>query len=76
MDNLNTHKLKSLTDKYGMEKGKDIWSRFTIHFTPKHASWLNQAEIEISLYSKQCFGKRRIGNIDMLRKETKVISDN
>lgn len=72
MDNLNTHKLKSLTDKYGMEKGTEIWNRFTIHYTPVHASWLNQAEIEISLFSKQCLGKRRIAKIDILKKETKA----
>jgi len=72
MDNLNTHKLKSLTDKYGIEKGNKIWNRFTIHYTPVHASWLNQAEIEISLYSKQCLGKRRIQNIELLKKETKA----
>ncbi len=72
MDNLNTHKLKSLTDKYGIEKGIKIWNRFTIHYTPVHASWLNQAEIEISLYAQQCLGKRRIRNIEILKRETKA----
>jgi len=45
MDNLNTHRKKSLTDFYGEEKGTEIWNRFEIHFTQKHASWLDQAEI-------------------------------
>ena len=38
--------------------GSEIWDRFTIHYTPKHGSWLNQAEIEIGLFSRQCLGKR------------------
>jgi hypothetical protein len=43
--------------------------RFTIHHTPKHASWLNQAEIEISLFSRQCLGSRRIASLSELRSE-------
>lgn len=70
MDNLRTHCLKSMTDFYGVEKGTEIWNRFEIHFTPKHASWLDQAEIEIGIYSRQCLGKSRVGDIDELRKRT------
>ncbi len=70
MDNLNTHSLKSLTDFYGEKKGNEIWNKFEIHFTPKHASWLDQAEIEIGIYSRQCLGKSRIDHIDELRKKT------
>ena len=70
MDNLRTHSQKSLTNFYGEEKGTEIWNRFEIHFTPKHASWLDQAEIEIGIYSRQCLGKSRIGSIDELRKKT------
>src|SRR5438876_282151 len=44
MDNLNTHRRKSLTDVFGEHVGGDIWGRFTVHYTPKHGSWLNQAE--------------------------------
>lgn len=69
MDNLNTHKEKSLIETFGQEQGKKIWSRFQVHYTPKHASWLNQAEIEISMCSRQCLGKRRIETIQKLRKE-------
>ena len=55
-DKLNIHCRKSLTDCYGQDKGEPMWSRLTIHPTPKHGNWLNQAEIEISLYSRQCLG--------------------
>lgn len=70
MDNLRTHSLKSLTDFYGEEKSNEIWNKFEIHFTPKHASWLDQAEIEIGIYSRQCLGKSRVGDIDELRRRT------
>ena len=72
MDNLNTHCRKSLTDLYGAETGGEIWDRFTIHYTPKHGSWLDQAEIELSLYSRQCLGQRRISDLSMLQRETKA----
>jgi transposase len=67
MDNLSTHSLKSCTDFYGKERGTQLWSRFTPHFTPKHASWLNQAEIEISLLSREALGKDRFPNCWSLR---------
>jgi hypothetical protein len=51
MDNLNIHRRKSLTDLYGAEVGGEIWNRFTVHYTPTHGSWLNQAEIEIGIFS-------------------------
>lgn len=60
VDNLNIHRGKSLTDYYGDMAGNQIWDRFTVHYTPTHGSWLNQAEIEISLFARQCLGKRRI----------------
>ena len=60
VDNLNIHRRKSLTDHYGKTAGNRIWDRFTVHYTPTHGSWLNQAEIEISLFARQCLGKRRI----------------
>jgi DDE superfamily endonuclease len=63
MDNLNIHCRKSLTDFYGLEIAGSLWGRFTVHYTPKHGSWLNQAEIEISLFSRQCLGKRRIPSL-------------
>lgn len=70
MDNLNTHCRKTLVDRFGKERGDAIWSRFIVHYTPKHGSWLNQAEIEISLFSRQCLGKRRIADLHLLHRET------
>jgi hypothetical protein len=72
MDNLNIHTRKSLTDFFGEQMGGDIWDRLTVHYTPRHGSWLNQAEIELSLYARQCLGKRRIPNLKKLRHETKA----
>ena len=68
MDNLNTHGTKSLTDFFGEKRGAALWGRLTPHYTPKHASWLDQAEIEIGIFSRQCLGKDRVGNIQSLRK--------
>src|SRR5438445_9061064 len=72
MDNLNIHCRKSLTDYFGEQEGGFIWDRLTVHYTPKHGSWLNQAEIELSLYSRQCLGKRRIPDLGKLQRETKA----
>jgi hypothetical protein len=72
MDNLNIHRRKSLTDAFGTEAGSEIWDRFTIHHTPTHGSWLNQAEIEIGIFSRQCLGGRRIPNLKTLRRETRA----
>ena len=72
MDNLNIHCRKSLTDHFGEQKGGDIWDRLSVHYTPKHGSWLDQAEIELSLYSRQCLGTRRIADLETLKRETKA----
>jgi DDE superfamily endonuclease len=69
MDNLNIHRQKSLTAVFGAEMGSEVWRRFSVHYTPTHGSWLNQAEIEIGLFSRQCLGKRRIPNLQTLRRE-------
>lgn len=68
MDNLNTHCQKSLTNYYGEKKGKRLWRRFRVYYTPKHGSWLNPAEIEISLFSRECLGKDRIPQFDQLHR--------
>lgn len=70
LDNLNIHCRKSLTGFFGHQKGSYIWSRLTVHHTPKHGSWLNQAEIEIGLYSRQCLGRRRLASLDKVIVET------
>lgn len=72
MDNLNIHKFSSLEKMYGQDKAKTIWGRFEVHYTPKHASWLNQAEIAINMYARQCLGKTRIPDIATLKKKTKA----
>ena len=74
MDNLSTHSLKSLTKTFGDEEGERIWKKFKIFRTPTHASWLNQAEIAIGMYSRQCLGKTRIADIEILSKKTKAWS--
>ncbi len=71
-DNLNIHRRKSLTDRYGESEGREIWSRLTIHPTPIHGSWLDQAELELSLYSRQCLGRRRIPDLKTLQRETRA----
>lgn len=70
MDNLNIHGPKAFTDHFGKEKGDKLWSRIKVHYTPKHGSWLNQAEIEIGIFAKQCLGSRRIPTLAILRRES------
>ena len=66
MDNLNSHTLASVTRHYGETLGRILWSRFAVHYTPKHGSWLNQAEMELSILNRQCMGRRRFESIAML----------
>jgi DDE superfamily endonuclease len=72
LDNLNTHRLKSLTDAYGEVSGRRLWRRFVIHHTPKHGSWLNPAEIEVSLWSRECAGRDRIATLCELKYRTRL----
>jgi hypothetical protein len=72
MDNLNIHCRKTLTDRFGNKLGGYLWSRLRVHYTPKHGSWLNQAEIEISLFARQCLGKRRIATLHVLKRESRA----
>lgn len=72
MDNLNIHRRKALADVFGPEMAAEVWDRFTVHYTPTHGSWLNQAEIEIGLFSRQCLGSRRIPTLKSLRREAKA----
>jgi transposase len=65
MDNLNTHKEKSFIERYGEKVGSTLWNRLEIHYTPKHASWLNMAEIEIGVLTRQCLQKRRSSIADL-----------
>lgn len=70
-DNLNTHKIGSLYEAFPAEQARKIAKRLEIHYTPKHGSWLNIAEIELSALTKQCLS-RRIPDIGTLRNETKI----
>jgi DDE superfamily endonuclease len=54
------------------ESGGEVWDRFTVHYTPTHGSWLNQAEIEIGILSRQCLGTRRIPDLFTLLKEVRA----
>jgi hypothetical protein len=65
-----SHTRKAVVEYFGEKAGSWLWDRFTVHYTPKHGSWLNQAEIEISLFSRQCLGQRRIGDRASLRRQT------
>ena len=58
MDNLNTHKPASLYKAFAPEEARRILDRLEIHFTPKHGSWLDMAEIELSVLSNQCLDRR------------------
>lgn len=68
MDNLNTHSIASLYDTFLPEKARRQAKRLEIHYTPKHGSWLNIAEIELNVMTLQCLG-RRIPTIEMLNRE-------
>lgn len=67
-DNLNTHNLDTLYQKYGAVEGHRLCNRIELHYTPKHASWLNIAEIGINILTKMCLD-RRIPGMDMLTRE-------
>lgn len=69
MDNLNTHTISSLYEAFTPAEAFRLAQRLEIHYTPKHGSWLNIAEIELSAMAAQCLGKRRIPDIDMLNTE-------
>jgi hypothetical protein len=70
-DNLNTHKIASLYEAFSPAEARRLATRLEIHYTPKHGSWLNIAEIELSALTRQCLD-RRIPDIDFLQKETKA----
>jgi transposase len=84
IDNLNTHHKSSLYEAFEPSEAKRIADRFEIHYTPKHGSWLNMAEIELSHLNRQCLD-RRIGEKSVLtteveawtkaRNDEKVIAD-
>ena len=70
-DNLNTHKIASLYEAFEPKEARRLAQRLEIHYTPKHGSWLNVAEIELSVFTQQCL-QRRIPEISLLRNEAKA----
>ena len=68
MDNLNTHCIASLYQAFPPQEARRLAQRLEIHYTPKHGSWLNIAEIELSVLKRQCLAGR-IENIDIMRSE-------
>ena len=71
MDNLNTHNTASLYTAFTPERARKLAERLEIHHTPKHGSWLNIAEIELSVLKRQCLSDR-IADIETMRKEVRV----
>ena len=70
-DNLNTHTLASLYEAFPPEQARRLAERFEVHYTPKHGSWLNVAEIELSVLARQCLD-RRIASAEELRREVEA----
>lgn len=68
-DNLNTHSIASLYEAFPAAEAHRLARRLEIHYTPRHGSWLNVAEIELAVLSRQCLD-RRIGSADALQAET------
>lgn len=71
MDNLNTHAPSSLYKAFTPEEARRILKRLEIHYTPKHGSWLDIAEIELNVMTRQCLS-RRIRSIENLQRELSV----
>jgi hypothetical protein len=72
MDNLNTHKVASFYEAYPPEEARQLIERLEIHYTPKHGSWLDMAETELSALQNQCLKKRRIPTKEQLQKEVQA----
>jgi hypothetical protein len=70
-DNLNTHSPASLYEAFDPAEARRLMNRFEVHYTPKHGSWLDMAEIELGILGRQCLA-RRIDNVEDLRRETKT----
>lgn len=71
-DNLNTHTIGAFYEVFEPERARSLVRRIEFHYTPKHGSWLNIAENELSSMTRQCVAGRRIGDIAMLQSETRA----
>jgi transposase len=74
MDNLNTHTPASLYEAFDPEEASTLAHKLEIHYTPKHGSWLNMAEIELSVLSRQCLD-RRVADFETLHREARAWQD-
>ena len=72
VDNLNTHTPASFYEVFDAERARELSRRIEFRYTPVHGSWLNMAEIEISVLVRQCLGKRRVPDAQTLRRETRA----
>ncbi len=75
-DNLNTHTRGAFYEAFEASKARELVRRIEFHYTPKHGSWLNIAENELSSMTRQCIGTKRMESIEMLRTETSAWADN
>ncbi len=71
MDNLNTHSPSSLYEAFDPKEARRLANKLEIHYTPKHGSWLNMAEIELSVLSRQCLD-RRVPDFETLKAEARA----
>lgn len=69
-DNLNTHTMGAFYEAFPPEQARELVRQLDFRYTPKHGSWLNVAENELSSLTRQCLRKRRLGDIQLLREET------
>lgn len=66
MDNYSTHQLNALYEVFPAQQARELIRRIEVHYTPKHASWLNMVEIELSVFARQCLKDKRIPSPDVL----------
>ncbi|MCH8192692.1 MAG: IS630 family transposase [Planctomycetes bacterium] len=74
-DNLNTHTRGAFYEAFAAQKARELVQRIDFHYTPKHGSWLNIAENELSSMTRQCISDRRLEDIETLRAETSAWAD-
>ena len=74
LDNLNTHRAAALYEAFEPAEARRILKRLEFHYTPKHGSWLNMAELELGVFSRECWD-RRIGDQGTLARETRALEE-
>jgi hypothetical protein len=74
LDNLSTHRAAALYEAFPPDEARRILRRLEFHYTPKHGSWLNMVELEISVFERQCWD-RRMGDVETLGRETQALEE-